>query len=166
MKTTISIKTASPADADTLAKLNQHVHKLHLETVSHFFKQPASQEVVAFFREHLAKANWRAFIAYIDDTAVGYLLVTTGERPENTFSLARRWLYIDQISVEPDWQGQGVGRELMNVALQYARQVGLDNIEVDTWAFNNAAQSFFQSIGFQPKTRRFWLRLEDNQSMD
>lgn len=160
MKTIVRIETASPADTDTLARLNQHVHKLHIEAVPHFFKRPNQQEVATFFKELLGKDNWRAFIAYVDDTAVGYVLVTTGERPVNTFSLARRWLYIDQISVEPNWQGQGVGRELMKAALQYAREAGLDNIEVDTWAFNSAAQSFFQSVGFQPKTKRFWMRLE------
>ncbi len=161
MKMTVRMETASPADVDTLARLNQHVHRLHVEAVPHFFKLPNQQEAVIFFSELLGKDNCRAFIAYIEGTAVGYILITTGERPVNAFSFARRWLYIDQISVEPNWQGQGVGRELMNAALQYAREAGIDDIEVDTWAFNTPAQSFFQSMGFQPKTKRFWLSLEE-----
>jgi ribosomal protein S18 acetylase RimI-like enzyme len=154
------IEIASIEDADTLARLNQHVHRLHVESVPNFFKWPTHEEALASFRELLGRDNSRAFIAYEDDVAIGYLLVSTYEHPADALRLARRFLDIDQISVEPNWQRRGVGRELMNAALQYARETGISDIELSTWAFNSAAQAFFKSLGFQPKTERFWMRLE------
>ena len=154
------IKTAGIRDADTLARLNQHVHELHVENLPHFFKSPTFEEAEVAFKETLGKNNSRAFIAYDGDVAIGYVLVFISERPEDASNHSRRWLYIGQISVEPDWQHRGVGRELMNVALQYARENGIDTVELDTWSFNDSAQAFFKSLGFQPKTEGFWMRLD------
>ena len=69
------------------------------------FVQPTESELQAAFRDLLTQANARAFIAYADDTAVGYVLVLIQEKPASISSPARRWLYVDQISVEPQWEG-------------------------------------------------------------
>ena len=109
----IQILPASLADAGAIANLNRHVHQLHLDRAPHFFRQPGDAERLQAFREFLTQANARAFIAYADDVAVGYVLASIHERPAGVFSPRRRWVYVDQISVEPRWKKQGVGRQLM-----------------------------------------------------
>ena len=96
------IEQASPVDAATLAKLSLHVHRLHVEHAPHFFLEPTDVERQAAFTELLSKPNVRAFIAYADDRAVGYVLGLIHERVTSTFNPARRSLYVDQISVEPE----------------------------------------------------------------
>jgi predicted N-acetyltransferase YhbS len=155
----IQILPASPAHAEAIARLNQSVHQLHLDRAPHFFRQPGDAERLEAFRELLTQANTRAFIAYADDEAIGYVLATIREQADNVYSPARRWLYVDQISVEPRWKRQGLGRQLMQVLLNEARAAGITELETDTWAFNNAAQAFFQACGFQPKILRHWLEV-------
>jgi GNAT superfamily N-acetyltransferase len=87
------------------------------------------------------------------------MLVMIGERPATAFHRPRRWLYIDQISVEPDARRRGVGRALVSAVLRYADDTGIDDVEVDTWAFNDRAQAFCASLGFRAKTRRSWITL-------
>lgn len=157
----IRIEPASPAHAASLARLNRHVHQLHVEHVPRFFVQPSEAEAQAAFAGLLAQANVRAFIAYADDAPVGYVLVFIHEQAANTFNPSRRWLYVDQISVEPEWEGQGIGRQLMRTVVEYARSARIDELETDTWAFNSAAQEFFSAVGFQPKTERFWMHLDE-----
>jgi GNAT superfamily N-acetyltransferase len=82
------------------------------------------------------------------------------EREARVFTPARRCLYIDQISVEPEWEGQGVGTRLMEAAIEYAHAAKIDELEVDTFAFNEKAQRFFTSFGFQPKIQRFWMQVK------
>lgn len=157
----IQILPASPADAETLAKLNQVVHQLHLDRAARFFRQPSDAETLEAFKELLTQANTRAFIAYAGDAAIGYVLATIHERPASVFNPARRWLYIDQISVEPGWKNQGIGRQLMQAVLDAARAASITELEADTLAFNDAAQAFFRECGFQPKVLRYWLEVKD-----
>jgi diamine N-acetyltransferase len=157
----IRIEQASVAQAAVLARLNLHVHQLHVQHAPRFFLQPSDEESRAAFAGLLARANVRAFLAYSDDTPAGYVLASVQERPAGPFNPARRLLYIDEISVEPEWEGQRIGRQLMSTMVEYARTVGIDELETDVWAFNTNAQEFFRVVGFQPKHQRFWMRLDE-----
>jgi ribosomal protein S18 acetylase RimI-like enzyme len=156
----IRIEQASVEHAAMLARLNVHVHQLHVENASRFFVQPSDEERRAAFVELLSQANVRAFIAYADDTPVGYVLALIHDRAASTFNPARRWLYVDQISVEPEWEGRGVGSQLMRTIVDYARRVEIDELETEAWAFNTRARGFFRAVGFRPKSERFWMRLD------
>jgi ribosomal protein S18 acetylase RimI-like enzyme len=153
------IEPGSPTDAGTLARLNPFVHDLHREHAPHVFGAPTHEEAAAAFEAMLRRDNHRAFLAYVDDRAVGYVLVTVGERPASAFNRPRRWLYIDQISIEPAARRRGVGRALVAAVLEYADDTEIHDVEVDTWAFNDRAQAFFASLGFRAKTRRSWITL-------
>ncbi len=157
----IRIEPASSSDAATLASLNRHVHQLHVEQAPRFFGQPSEAETQAAFAELLAQPNTRAFVAYADDMPVGYALARIQERPAGTFNPSRRWLYVDQISVEPEWKGRGIGHELIRAVVDCARAAEIDELETETWAFNTKAQEFFSAVGFQPKTERFWMHLDE-----
>jgi ribosomal protein S18 acetylase RimI-like enzyme len=95
---------------------------------------------------------------------VGYVLLIFVERPGNAFSPPRRWLYVDQISVETEWEGHGVGTQLLETAVEQAKSAGMDELEIDTWSFNTKAKGFFKGFGFQPKTERFWMQNGDEAS--
>lgn len=150
----IRIEKATSADADALADLNRHVQALHVDGAPALFKPPVHEEVAAQFDAWLEEDNAHAFIAYHGETAVGYLLAFIRERPANP--ITRRWraLLIDQISVEPSWKGQGVGRALVEAALGVAREQDVDEVQATTWAFNEQAQAFFRALGFEVQVLR------------
>lgn len=160
----MQIVAASAADANTFAELNRHVHSIHLENAPSFFREPTLEEAAAAFRRLLSKEDARAYLALLDGEAVGYLLLFLREREAHAFCPARRFLYVEQISVEPAWQGHGVGRALMDAALQFAVESGIDDIETDTWAFNSQAQTFFQAVGFAPKTYHYQMKLSSQKN--
>ena len=156
----LRIAPAFAADAATIAHLSRHVHQLHLDNLPHFFRQSTDAEVEAALGRMLAQANVRAFIAYMDDAPAGYVLAMVNERPANEFCHARRYVLVDQISVEPEWARQGIGQQLVQAVVDYARSIGVHELEAHVWAFNDRSQAFFQAFGFAPKTRQFWMMLE------
>lgn len=79
--------------------------------------------------------------------AVGYVLAYIRRRPENPITWAWRTLLIDQISAEPAWKGQGVGRALVEAAV--------DEVQAMSWHFNEQAHAFFRALGFQVQVLRF-----------
>lgn len=76
------------------------------------------------------------------------------ERPT---SRARAWLEIDQLSVDQHHRRRGVGRALVARVVEEAEAARLHRIEVSSWAFDEATQRLFRSLGFVPKVVRFKL---------
>ncbi len=159
------VEIAGPSDIDTLAQLNQHVQSLHLHAAPSHFKETTFETVADAYKDFLHQDGARGLIAYVEGRAVGYVLSVIRSRPENAFCPARTFVYIDQIGVDPGYQGQGVGRGLIGAVVRYAMESGIDDIEVETWAFNTVAQGFFGSLGFEPRTIRLQMsRLMERQS--
>lgn len=52
------------------------------------------------------------------------------------------------ISIEKDWQGQGLGRILMELSLKQARENGFLQMELGVYEGNTAAIRLYESCGF------------------
>lgn len=150
----IEIGPAKIEDAKTLARLNQRVQALHVQEAANVFVQPPQGELEEWFRGILSRPGTLALLAKSGHEPVGYVLAVVHEKPKDLFTNARRWLYLDHISVEAAWEGQGVGSMLCEELFARARREGLTEIETDTWAFNTTAQEFFRHLGFRPKIVR------------
>lgn len=159
MKDEAVIRPADVAAAHHLARLNEHVHALHVTAVPIFFKTPTRQEATNMFAQILAQEQAHAFIAWQGRKAIGYTLAFIQTRPETPFTYARRFVFLDQISVIPSLHGSGIGRQLVEAVLQVARDHGIEEVDVSTWAFNEKAQLFFTSFDFEPQLMRLSMRL-------
>ena len=153
-------RQAAPADALLLSSLCREVQRLHAQHHPDIFKAPQDDAfAISFFEETLADPKARIFIAEEDGRAVGYIFFKLVERPENPFTFAARVLHIDQISVSPTAQGQGIGRALMQQAEISATKWDAERIQLDSWDFNVAAHGFFEHLEFEKFHFRFWRKL-------
>lgn len=63
--------------------------------------------------------------------------------------VAGRTLAVHRLCVHPRWQRQGIARELMAFADDFARAQGFAAIRLDTYTGNPAAMAFFEQCEFQ-----------------
>jgi predicted N-acetyltransferase YhbS len=61
--------------------------------------------------------------------------------------------YLGKLAVLPTWQGQGVGRRLMNAAEEHARRAGKPIIELQTRVELTANHRTFAALGFVETAR-------------
>lgn len=61
--------------------------------------------------------------------------------------------YVHRLAIDPDFQGQGYARKLMDFAEQFAREQGHISVRLDTFSKNKRNQRFYETRGYQ--------RLED-----
>jgi len=156
----MNVRQANSADAPLLSSLSVDVQRLHAEHHPDVFKVPSGENyAVTFFSEALADVATRIYIAEQNGDALGYVLCKLIERQENPFTVAMRYLLIDQISVRPSARRQGVGAALMEQAKLLARTLGVQKMQLDSWGFNLNAHAFFERIGFQKFDFRFWRYL-------
>lgn len=157
----MEVMRATVKDAEVLARLNDSVQKLHADQHPHFFKYPIDQEaMIAFFRDQMEAEQNAIYIAWDDDKPVGYIWCILQSRPENLIVHAFKRVTVDQISVNPESRGKGVGKALMLAAEEFARECDTINLGLSTWAFNTNAHRFFEGMGYSKYKQDMWKTLE------
>jgi ribosomal protein S18 acetylase RimI-like enzyme len=75
-----------------------------------------------------------------------------GEEVIGQIRLRRYWngyAYIDDIAVEPEYRGEGIGRALMARAIAWAKEKGLPGLMLETQDNNVPACRLYARCGFQ-----------------
>ncbi len=130
------VRRAEAADAEAVGRL---LHDFNVE-----FDEPTpSPDALA---EHMRK------LMSADDMAV----LLAGEGPDGIAVLRFRpsiWsesleCYLAELYVVPRLRGQGIGRALMEVAIQLARARGADHMDLGTSEDDLAARALYESLDF------------------
>lgn len=154
-------------------------------TTAHVWRaEPHEAEAVAgllvAFRNHLG-FDWpsdRAFLAsverLIEDPATEYLLGAqqSGAPAAGLVQLRYRWSVwraaddceLEDLFVSADARRSGLGRTLLNAAIDRARARGCRRIKLDTAEYNEPALALYRSAGFSDEAyeggRALLLRLQ------
>jgi ribosomal-protein-alanine N-acetyltransferase len=91
-----------------------------------------------FFRQEMQVECARSFMAEIDKQIVGYIL----------FWLLPDEVDIHNVAVHKDFRRRGLGRRLLQQAVQEARGRGASRITLEVRKSNLAAQKLYESLGF------------------
>jgi len=158
----MNIRRAVLADSLLLSTLCMDVQKLHAQNHTALFKEPPSPDfAVPFFEKMFLDDTKYIYIAEENEQALGYIFFKVVERNENPFLFSRRYLLIDQISVRPEAQGQGVGKVLMQQVEVVARELGVPLVELGSWDFNTNAHGFFERMGYEKRYFEFWKTMDE-----
>jgi mycothiol synthase len=60
------------------------------------------------------------------------------------------------LGVDPDYQGRGLGRQLLLVGLSYLKSKGLRVVELTVDSENKVACALYKSVGFNLWTSSLW----------
>lgn len=152
------LRHASLEDLPSLTEIHAEVHELHLRARPDHFRAVSPEALSARLRELLAATSTSVWVAALEGEVVGYLVSIRSVREESVFCDALTWCLLDQVGVREAFRGRGVGSALLRAAIDEARTAGIEQIELSSWAFNQAAHRAFARAGFVPITLRFELR--------
>jgi len=135
--------------------LNREIQQKHAEAYPHLFKPTSDETLTASAFDVLLNDPAAMTLVVVDDEAVtGYVSAREVQRTDTPYRFAHRVLYIDQLCVARSARRKGHGRRLIEAMKSVAMDRGIPHVEVDTWAFNDEARSFFRSVGFRDITIR------------
>ncbi len=89
----------------------------------------------------------KLWLALSGAEVIGYAKLTK-------YSLEEGVAYVELISVDPAWHGQGVGKALMQKCVERSVELGYQRLDLFTWAGNTKAVPLYKKCGF------FWERME------
>lgn len=118
-----------------------------LDSVAHeraylaFLEAPAFEAAQQFVRSNIAR-DLPQFVALADNAVIGWCDISPERLPGFTHS-GRLGM-----GVLKNYRGQGIGRKLLSVTLNKAKEKQLERVELEVYASNQSAIALYQSAGF------------------
>ena len=150
------IRKAEEKDAPRVLELLQDIVRLHHEGRPDIFSGASPKYDEAALREKFRNENERIFVSVDANVRVnGYVMCVLEEKDEPFYTQRPyRTLYVDDLCVDNTCRGQGVGRALMERAVEAAKELHCYNLDLNVWACNEDAIRFYEAIGMQ-KQRQY-----------
>ncbi len=143
-------RPATPDDSDELARLRWDF-RVEAGTPATRSYETFVKEFRAFAKDVFADggAPWRAWVAEDDDRLVGCAWIQLVEKVPhpNRERWERPIAYLTNMYVEPAYRNSGLGRELLNQALGFAREREVDGVLL--WP-SERSRPFYERAGFGP----------------
>ncbi len=155
----IQIRAGAIGDQRLLADLCALVQELHVHAWPNVFKPTLIGALEEWFKDTLRTKGVKTWICQVAGLPAGYVLVRDQQRSEDAFCHRRRWYEIEQISVRPEYQRQGVAKALLGQVIASATGNNVNDIELNTWSFNQAAQRAFRKLGLAKRSVRLGLTI-------
>ena len=131
-----------PISEATIDGYNACVTSVALERRWLGLARPADPEISRSFSRKNMQVGNPHFVAMDGDRVVGWSDITRKERE------GFRHCGELGMGVLKDYRGQGIGERLARAALQKARAIGLERVELDVYASNDPAIKLYEKLGF------------------
>lgn len=145
------IRPATETDIPALNKLLKQVLNIHAQYRPDIFKKGGTKYSDEQLKTLLLDANKPIFVALDEHKSViGYIFCQYRKTEASSFLNECKYCFIDDICVDQEVRGKGVGTALFEYAKQQALQNDCAYIRLNVWAFNESAFHFYEKHGLSP----------------
>jgi ribosomal protein S18 acetylase RimI-like enzyme len=143
----MKIRHAEIKDKPRLGELLSQVLEVHHHARPDIFKSGAKKYTDAELDGILADESRPIFVAEENGEVLGYAFCIFVQHKDSNILTDIKTLYIDDLCVDENIRGKGIGRALYNFVVEYAKTCGCYNVTLNVWADNKSALAFYESIG-------------------
>jgi ribosomal protein S18 acetylase RimI-like enzyme len=157
-----TIRNYVPADLDELKRI----------TVEAFSGVSIDRRIEDFFGEINGHDwRWRKARQIDDDVTRPMSAIFVADEEGRVVGYITTWIdaeagmgFIPNLAVDGELRGQGLGRRMIEHALDHFRSHGIRHVRIETLAHNSIGQHLYPSCGFQEVTRQihYCLCLDDD----
>ncbi|MGI9950445.1 GNAT family N-acetyltransferase [Vibrio hyugaensis] len=146
------VRQATPNDLESLFELNNQISALHYINAPQSFVAP-SEEDKTFLANALADEKRLILIAEEGQQVLGFITAHITQNETISFLIKDPICRIGTIVVDENQKTKGIGRLLMTEVEQWARASGAVQLRLEVMEFNQAAQQFYDKLGFVTNSR-------------
>ncbi|MCL2096199.1 MAG: GNAT family N-acetyltransferase [Oscillospiraceae bacterium] len=156
----LTIRRAEIGDNAGIINLLKQIGILHHKGRPDIFKKSCQKYGKDEFEAMLKDENRPVFVAVDGGGKIlGYCFCMITRYESHPVFTDYTALYIDDFCVDENCRGQGAGKKIFAAVKAYAKQVGAYNIDLNVWEFNETAVKFYESCGFETKSRKMEMIL-------
>lgn len=143
----MTIRPATKKDIEPIRVLNTKIFeeintRCNPDIVPQFAQTQAGEK---YFIDAFNRADGCFFVAENHEGLIGY--VSGGAKP---FTYRKsRYFEIDNLGVTPEYQNQGIGKQLLNTIASWAKDHGYQKIYIESYFKNTKAIAFYKKHGYQ-----------------
>ncbi|NLS88909.1 GNAT family N-acetyltransferase [Bacillus subtilis] len=163
----VNIKKCSREDLQILQQLS-------IETFNDTFKDQNSPENMKVYLERafnkkqlekeLSNMSSEFFFVYFDHEVAGYVKVNIDDAQSE--EMGAESLEIERIYIKNNFQKHGLGKHLLNKAIEIALERNKKNIWLGVWEKNENAIAFYKKMGFvQTGAHSFYMGDEEQTDL-
>lgn len=147
----VHVRIAEPHDADAVDRLILYLDEFHAHARADLFRVPSQKpRGDCFLLTALEDAQQQVLVAMRNAEVVGYAHVIIKHTAASDYRVERRYAEVDTIAVFPPAQRLGVGRKLIEAALNWAKSNGVDDHQIAVHEFNLSARRLYEQLGYVP----------------
>lgn len=154
------IRKAEIKDIDDILYLLSDVLEIHAKIRPDIFLSGHTKYTKEELIDKLSEDNFYVYVGETSNKVVAYAMCAI-ETPKFVHTMKPiKSMYIDDIEVNPDFRGQGLGRELFEFLKEEAKRLNCYNITLNEWEGNDGARAFYEKLGMKPQKTTLELILK------
>ena len=95
----------------------------------------------------------------IENKIIGFLYAYEETKGGLPFHKKRKYIVIDNIVVDEEYQNKGYGKKLLDYIIKYTKDEKYSDIELYVYCFNKKAIKLYEEYGFENLTQNMILKL-------
>lgn len=147
----MEIRFAQTQDVGGILSLLKQVGSVHHEGRPDIFRRGAQKYGASQVLAMLDSSENPIFVAVENEQILGYCFCQMQRHPQDPVLCDVLSLYIDDLCVDEQCRGKGVGKALYEAVCRYAKMRKCYNITLNVWACNESAMKFYQAMGLLPQ---------------
>lgn len=155
------IRVVEEKDYSKIKGLVSQVHEMHLENRPDIYLDGDAFSV-DYFHEILDDENMVCYVYEENQVICGFIMAMRRQSRPIPIMRSQTSYFIEAIVVNDHHRRSGIGKKLYYYLLERAREEQIDAIELNVWAFNEAAILFYKSLGMTVKNMTFEYLFQDD----
>ena len=100
-----------------------------------------------YSKSDVSDPNVFEFVALLDNQVVGYFNLC------RIIDIVRNIciMHVDYVCVSEEYRGKKIGRQMMDYAIEYAKNMGFSRLELTSGNHRIAAHRLYESLGFEKR---------------
>ena len=143
----MTIRKAEEKDIKRIDDLLLQVLRIHHGVRPDIFKPETRKYTDDELKALINDSERPVFVAEIEGRVEGYAFCIFQQHVNDNILTDILTLYIDDLCVDEECRGSGIGKKLYQYVLDYARNAGCYNVTLNVWEGNDTAKSFYEAMG-------------------
>lgn len=144
------IRRAEEKDISKVLELLGQVLELHADIRPDIFVSGTTKYTESELTEIFKDDTKPVYVAVNEnDEVMGYVFCMIREPVNSNNLVPHRYIFIDDLCVDREAQGQRVGRQLFEFVKEEAKKIGCYEVILNVWEGNDNAIKFYKKMGMK-----------------
>lgn len=133
-----------------------HVLELYRQPDMDSGRSLSIEEAVSIHNKMRSYPNYKLYVALCENNIVGTFALAI---MDNLANMGKPSGLIEDVVVRTEWQGKGIGKQMMNYAIELCRRNGCYKAALSSNLKREKAHKFYENLGFTKHGYSFLIEL-------